>query len=67
MRPSNTLRCAALTHAPANLALLVSFVAMSTSGLLMFFIEGPSFAPQIHPGIALFRGSTSFLHDCDPT
>ncbi len=30
-------------------ALFVSFLAMSTSGLMMFFIEKPSFTIQMHP------------------
>jgi hypothetical protein len=30
-------------------ALFVSFVAMATSGLMMFFIEKPSFTIQMHP------------------
>lgn len=30
-------------------ALFVSFIAMSTSGLMMFFIEKPSFNIQMHP------------------
>jgi len=30
-------------------ALFVSFIAMSTSGLMMFFIERPSFTIQMHP------------------
>ena len=29
--------------------MFVSFVAMSTSGLLMFFIDRPSFTLQMHP------------------
>ena len=35
-------------------ALFVSFIAMSTSGLLMFFIEKPSFTIQMHPVHKLF-------------
>jgi len=35
-------------------ALFVSFVAMSTSGLMMFFIEKPSFTIQMHPVHKLF-------------
>lgn len=35
-------------------ALLVSFLAMSTSGLMMFFIEKPSFTIQMHPVHKLF-------------
>ena len=31
------------------LALFVSFIAMSTSGLMMFVIEKPSFTIQMHP------------------
>lgn len=31
------------------IAMFVSFVAMSTSGLLMFFISRPSFTLQMHP------------------
>ncbi len=34
--------------------LFVSFIAMSTSGLLMFFIERPSFTIQMHPVHKLF-------------
>lgn len=30
-------------------ALFVSFIAMATSGLMMFFIEKPSFTIQMHP------------------
>ncbi|KXJ55931.1 MAG: hypothetical protein AXW17_13910 [Colwellia sp. Phe_37] len=35
-------------------ALFVSFLAMSTSGLMMFFIEKPSFTIQMHPVHKLF-------------
>ena len=35
-------------------ALFVSFLAMSTSGLMMFFIERPSFTIQMHPVHKLF-------------
>jgi len=35
-------------------ALFVSFVAMATSGLMMFFIEKPSFTIQMHPVHKLF-------------
>lgn len=35
-------------------ALLVSFVAMATSGLMMFVIERPSFSIQMHPVHKLF-------------
>lgn len=35
-------------------ALFVSFIAMSTSGLLMFVIEKPSFTIQMHPVHKLF-------------
>lgn len=35
-------------------ALFVSFIAMSTSGLMMFFIEKPSFTLQMHPVHKLF-------------
>jgi hypothetical protein len=35
-------------------SLFVSFMAMSTSGLLMFFIEKPSFTIQMHPVHKLF-------------
>ena len=31
------------------ITMFVSFVAMSTSGLLMFFIARPSFTLQMHP------------------
>ena len=31
------------------IALFVSFLAMATSGLMMFFIEKPSFTIQMHP------------------
>lgn len=34
--------------------LFVSFIAMSTSGLLMFVIERPSFTIQMHPVHKLF-------------
>lgn len=36
------------------LTMLVSFIAMSTSGLLMFVIERPSFTLQMHPVHKLF-------------
>jgi len=36
------------------LALFVSFIAMSTSGLMMFVIERPSFTIQMHPVHKLF-------------
>ncbi len=35
-------------------ALFISFVAMSSSGLMMFFIEKPSFTIQMHPVHKLF-------------
>lgn len=35
-------------------ALFISFIAMSTSGLMMFFIEKPSFTIQMHPVHKLF-------------
>lgn len=38
----------------AAVSLAVSFVAMSTSGLMMFFIEKPSFSIQMHPVHKLF-------------
>ncbi len=38
----------------AAISLAVSFVAMSTSGLMMFFIEKPSFTIQMHPVHKLF-------------
>ncbi len=37
-----------------SVTLFVSFIAMSTSGLLMFFIEKPSFTIQMHPVHKLF-------------
>ncbi len=36
------------------MAMLVSFIAMSTSGLMMFVIEKPSFTLQMHPVHKLF-------------
>ena len=38
----------------AATSLLVSFIAMATSGLMMFFIEKPSFTIQMHPVHKLF-------------
>lgn len=35
-------------------ALFSAFIAMSTSGLMMFFIERPSFTIQMHPVHKLF-------------
>ena len=35
-------------------ALFVSFLAMATSGMMMFFIEKPSFTIQMHPVHKLF-------------
>lgn len=35
-------------------SMLVSFVAMSTSGMMMFVIEKPSFTIQMHPVHKLF-------------
>ena len=37
-----------------TLALFVSFIAMSTSGIMMFIIEKPSFSIQMHPVHKLF-------------
>jgi hypothetical protein len=36
------------------LALFVSFIAMSTSGMMMFVIEKPSFTIQMHPVHKIF-------------
>lgn len=36
------------------MALLVSFVAMATSGLLMFIVDKPSFTIRMHPVHKLF-------------
>jgi hypothetical protein len=38
----------------AAITLAVSFLAMATSGLMMFFIEKPSFTIQMHPVHKLF-------------
>lgn len=38
----------------AAITLAVSFIAMATSGLMMFFIEKPSFTIQMHPVHKLF-------------
>jgi hypothetical protein len=38
----------------AAISLAVSFLAMATSGLMMFFIEKPSFTIQMHPVHKLF-------------
>lgn len=38
----------------ATVSLAVSFVAMATSGLMMFFVEKPSFTIQMHPVHKLF-------------
>ncbi len=38
-----------MTRKLITVALLVSFVALSTSGLMMFVIEKPSFTIQMHP------------------
>ena len=38
----------------AAIALAVSFLAMATSGLLMFVIEKPSFTLQMHPVHKIF-------------
>lgn len=37
-----------------DIALFVSFIAMATSGMLMFVIERPSFTIQMHPVHKLF-------------
>jgi len=37
-----------------SIALFVSFIAMASSGLLMFFIERPSFTIQMHPVHKIF-------------
>lgn len=37
-----------------SVSLLVSFVAMATSGMMMFVIEKPSFTIQMHPVHKLF-------------
>ena len=36
------------------MALAVSFVALATSGLMMYFVEKPSFTIQMHPVHKLF-------------
>tara|TARA_B110000444_G_scaffold254136_1_gene286130 strand:- start:867 stop:1202 length:336 start_codon:yes stop_codon:yes gene_type:complete len=36
------------------ISLLVSFVALSTSGMMMFFVEKPSFTIQMHPVHKIF-------------
>lgn len=36
------------------ITLTVSFIAMATSGMMMFFIEKPSFTIQMHPVHKLF-------------
>ena len=36
------------------ITMLVAFIAMATSGLMMFFIEKPSFTLQMHPVHKLF-------------
>ncbi len=38
----------------ASISLAVSFLAIATSGLMMFFIEKPSFTIQMHPVHKLF-------------
>jgi hypothetical protein len=38
----------------ATITLAVSFLALSTSGMMMFFIEKPSFTIQMHPVHKLF-------------
>lgn len=38
----------------AAISLAVSFFAMATSGLMMFFVEKPSFTIQMHPVHKLF-------------
>lgn len=38
----------------AAISLAVSFLAMATSGLMMFFIERPSFTIQMHPVHKIF-------------
>lgn len=38
----------------AAITLAISFIAMATSGLMMFFIEKPSFTIQMHPVHKLF-------------
>ncbi len=46
------------------ICLLVSLVAMSTSGLMMFFIEAPSFTIQMHPVHKLFGLMMVFSASC---
>lgn len=41
-------------YKPVAVTLFVSFIALSTSGLLMFFIEKPSFTIRMHPVHKLF-------------
>ncbi len=43
-----------MTRKIAAITLAISFLAMSTSGLMMFFIERPSFTMQMHPVHKLF-------------
>ncbi len=37
-----------------TVSLFISFIAMSTSGMMMFVIEKPSFTIQMHPVHKLF-------------
>ncbi len=43
-----------MTRKLVTIALFVSFLAMATSGMMMFFIEKPSFTIQMHPVHKLF-------------
>jgi hypothetical protein len=52
--PVATVREVRMFYKLVAVTLFVSFIAMSTSGLLMFFIERPSFTIQMHPVHKLF-------------
>lgn len=43
-----------MTRKIIDIILFVSFIAMSTSGIMMFVVEKPSFSIQMHPVHKLF-------------
>ncbi len=52
--PTTEKRKEEMTRKLTAAALFVTFIAMATSGLMMFFVERPSFTIQMHPVHKLF-------------
>jgi len=52
--PIQIIRKAIMTRKIVAASMFVAFIAMSTSGLMIFFVERPSFTIQMHPVHKLF-------------